>query len=525
MPLGGGRGRGLDGVVDLVGRRLLTWDGEGEQREEPLGGDAGWGDWAAEGAALRESVAELDDEFMEALLEGSESDAALRAALGRIAQSGAGVPVLAGAALQNQGIQPVLDAFFDWLPAPAIPETASKGRPPMEALAFKVVHDAQQGPIVYFRVYSGALRRGVALKAAPESGSGGAGMSGGRRRAMKAKREAAAASERPTKVLRIDAGLMHEVESTPAGHIGALVGLKNVRTGVTLIEGSDKRLGVVAGRELALPSPVFRASLEARSSADAEALAKALEQMLREDPSLELTDDPETGETLLGGMGELHLEVVRDRLRAEFGVRTLMGEPEVAMREAVSVSVERAVTFAPQHYAGAPIVVTARLSPRGVEGCGVVVAEGVPHADAVEEGAFEALRCGPLEGMPFEDTDVEVMRVEATDGPTPEALASATAFAVGELAGEAQPVMMQPVMLVSVDCPDSHVGPVLSDLTGVRRGRVQTVAAESDGRQKVVAEVPLAALLGYATELRSLTRGDASFSLAVHGYEAVVDES
>jgi elongation factor G len=494
------------GVVDLLRMRALTWaksdasapPHEGEVPPQLLE--------AARQARLRlvEAVVEGDDTLLEAWLRGEEPSVdALRAGLRRGTLAGAFVPVLAGAAFKNRGVEPLLDAVVDYLPRPgeARPDDALAADPdgPFAALAFKVVTD-DHGAMTFVRVYRGRLKRGASVLNA----------STGR-------------MERASRLYEVRADDHIEHEELVAGDIAAIVGLKDTLTGHTLTD-RDHPLHL---EEIVVPEPVIDVAIEPRTQDDSHGLAKALQSMLREDPSLHVRHDADSGQTILSGMGELQLEVAVEKLRARHGVSVAVGRPQVAYRETITTTIE--VTHLHRKQSGGPgqyAEVRLRLAPRGRgEGFrfvnesvgGAVPREFVP---AVEAGIKRAAQAGVVGGFPtvdFEATLVDGSAHEKDSSTLAFELAAAAAFR--EAAARAKPVVLEPVMAVEVITPVDHIGDVIGDLHR-RRGTVrgQTQRASSG---VVEARVPLKEMFGYIGHLRALTSGRAQYTMQLDHYDVV----
>ncbi|MFD7843580.1 elongation factor G [Nocardia sp. NPDC059764] len=501
-------GEVFTGVVDLVGLRALTWEHGFAQTAIP--------DHLADAVAqarkaLEEAVAERSPAALEEFVERSAlSSDALAAALRELTLSGEVVPVLCGAAYRDIGIEPLLDAVAAYLPSPldrpAVGDGARAADPaePLAALAFKV-HATPTGRLTFVRVYSGVLRKGDAVL---DAGSG--------RR------------ERVSRILRVQADRHAEVESAPAGDIVALVGPKAVRVGATLCAPEAP----VLLEPPAPTEPVVSVAVEARTGAEAEKLAVALARLAEEDPSLTVRTDPESGQTLLAGLGELHLEVVVEKLRRDRGLSVTVGRPQVAYRETVVRGV-RGFTYRHAKQDGgsgqwAHIVFDVRPlresepGATGFEFESTVVGGRVPaeFVRAVEAGCRDALAEGPLAGHP-----VTGLRVTLTDGATHSKDSSDLAFRTAGRLGLREALrasamaVLEPLAELTATVPEDHVGAVLGDLAA-RRGRV-TGSTTRTGTVVVTAMVPLAELFGYATRLRSRTQGRGTFTTRPLGYAPV----
>jgi elongation factor G len=510
----------FEGVIDLVANKALVWVDElgtqYEEREIP----AELADAAAEArTALIEACADYDDELMEMYLEEQEIPherivASLRQATIDLQVT----PVLCGSAFKNKGVQPLLDAIVELLPSPLdippvqgnIPtKDGDAGEPaerkaddnePFAALAFKVMADPYIGKLTYFRVYSGTLQAGSRVLNATTG-----------------------KTERIGRLLMMHANHREEIEECYAGDILAAVGLKQTSTGDTLCAPDAP----ILLEKIDFPDPVIQVAIEPKTKSDQEKLGAALARLAEEDPTFRIETDEETGQTLIHGMGELHLEVIVDRLTREFKVDANVGRPQVAYRETIRDRVEgvegRFVrqTGGRGQYGHAII----NIEPAPGEGFdfvneikgGVIPTEYIP---AVEQGIEEALNSGVLAGYPMVD-----VRVELVDGSYHEVDSSEMAFkiagsmALQEAARRAKPVLLEPVMAVEVVTPEEFLGDVIGDLSR-RRGKVQ--GQEQRGNALAVkAFVPLGEMFGYATDLRSSTQGRAQYTMQFERYEEV----
>ncbi|MCX4239151.1 elongation factor G [Paraliomyxa miuraensis] len=546
----------FEGVIDLLEMQALHFDGEHGEivRADPLTPDSEYFEAAREArVALVEALAEVDAELEELYLsdEGANVTAqTLREGLRRATVSGRGVPVLCGSSLKNKGVQPLLDAVVDYLPSPRdLPpvdaEVVDAGGPtgettarrpihgdPFLALAFKVLYDPHRGPLVFFRVYSGKAK----IKDAVWNVT----------RARK---------ERLQKILQVHANKTQEIDTVGPGDIAAAVGLKFTATGDTLVLADDAQRVVLAGMQI--PEPVIFRSIEPKTASDQKGLDEALERFQREDPSFKVRQDADSGQTLVCGQGELHLEVIIDRLLREHRLDVHVGRPQVAYRETISVPVDRELEYVREiggkrQYAK----LTLRFEPVGRgEGNAFVDAlppstapsgarssalrggpDGKPGLDrvfltAIRESVSDGMTRGPLLGFPVEDVRVTLVHAVAHDQESSEAsFRAAASMATMEGLEAARPVLLEPIMAIDVVVPQDFTGSVVSDLNG-RRGRVMGMEAApgsrpdshagshpgshpgQGGNQIVKAEVPLAAMVGYATELRSATQGRAAYSM------------
>ena len=493
------------GVVDLLGMRALVWDKD--DASEPyrvtdvpaeLLDDA-----RRARARLVEAIVEQDDATLDAWLRGEEiAIEALQAALRKGTLASAFVPVLAGSAFKNRGVEPLLDAVVDYLPRPGEvnhEDAVLNADPdaPFAALAFKVVAD-DHGAMTFVRVYRGRLARGASVF-----------------------NVATGRTERISRVYEVQADKHLEKTDLVAGDIAGVVGLKDTLTGHTLADRDHP----VHLEEISVPDPVIDVAIEPRTQADQQGLAKALQAMLREDPSLKVKQDADSGQTILSGMGELQLEVSIEKLRARHGVDVMVGRPQVAYRE--TISTESEVHHVHKKQSGGPgqfADLTLKLAPlpRG-EGFrfvnesvgGAIPREFIP---AIEAGIRRAAQVGVVAGFPTVDFEATVL-----DGAFHERDSSSLAFelaaaaAFREAAARATPLVLEPVMAVEVITPIEHLGDVIGDLHR-RRGNVQGQAARGNA-SVVTATVPLKEMFGYIDHLRAMTSGRAQYSMQTSHYD------
>ncbi len=504
------------GVVDLVEMKALVWSGE------ELG--ASWDvvdipdnlkDQADEyRQQLMDTLATFDEGILEKYVGEEEITVAdLKRAIRTGTIHGHIVPILNGSAFKNKGVQPLLDAVVDYLPSPLdlpptqgthpktgdIVERMASDKEPFAALAFKIQSDPHVGKLTYFRVYSGTLDKGSQVMNTRTTGS-----------------------ERISRLLEMHANSREDRDSAFAGDILAGIGLKNTRTGDTLC---DPKHPIVL-ELLVFPDPVIHVAIEPKSTADQDRLSKALMSLSEEDPTFRVHTDPETDQTIIAGMGELHLEVLVDRMLREFKVDANVGKPQVAYRETITQAV-REYTYTHKKQTGGSgqfAVVTATLEPnesgKGYEFISQVTGGSIPkeYIGPVDNGIKEALTSGVLAGFSMVD-----IKVTLTDGKTHEVDSSEMAFKIAgtmwfkEAAARARPALMEPIMAVDVVTPDDYLGDVMGDLNS-RRGQVQ--GTEQRGKNQVVsALVPLAEMFGYATDLRSRTQGRATYTMQFHAYQ------
>ncbi|MBO0714376.1 MAG: elongation factor G [Acidimicrobiales bacterium] len=515
LPLGSEGG--FRGVIDLLNQKALVWEEGMGERWEVTELPAELVDTAE--AARHELIDVLsifDDHLMERYVADEPITADdLRRALRRGTIEGQIVPVLCGSAFKNKGVQPLLDAVVDYLPSPLdVPPTVGLAprtgeeldRPaddaaPFAALAFKIMSDPHVGKLTYFRVYSGTLRKGTAVL-----------------NSTKGKRE------RVGRILQMHANHREEKEAIFAGDIVAAVGLRETSTGDTLCDPAHP----VILEALEFPEPVMHVAVEPRTKADQDKLSKALQALADEDPTFRVHTDDDTGQTVISGMGELHLEVLVDRMLREFNVDAGVGKPQVAYRE----TIRRAVEGVEERYVrqtggrGQYGHVEIDLEPTGPGGGyqfvdritgGVVPKEYIPAVDA---GIQEALGGGVLAGYPMVD-----VRASLVDGSYHEVDSSEMAFkiagsmALKKAARLARPVLLEPVMAVEVVSPEQAMGDVIADLSS-RRGKIEGMEQRASSTV-IRALVPLSEMFGYATDLRSRTQGRATFTMQFHSYNEV----
>ncbi len=505
------------GVVDLLGMKALVWEeGMGEKwEEEPIPESL-----ATEAADARHQLVDVlsnyDDSIMEKYLADEEITAEdLGGALRTATLSSEVVPVLCGSAFKNKGVQPMLDAVVDYLPSPLdLPPTPGtkpgkdevEERPPddsapFSALAFKIMTDPYVGKLTYLRVYSGTLKKGGTVTNTTKD-----------------------KKERIGRLLQMHANHREDKDACFAGDIVAAVGLKQTTTGDTL---SDPAHPIVL-EELTFPEPVIHVAVEPKTKADQDKLSKALFSLSEEDPTFRVRSDEETGQTVISGMGELHLEVLVDRMLREFSVDANVGKPQVAYRETIRKPVEKIEERYVRQTGGrgqyGHVVIS--LEPTGPGGGyefidkitgGVIPKEYIPSVDA---GIQEALTSGVLAGYPMVDVRVLLTYGSYHDVDSSEmAFKIAGSMAVKKAARAASPVLLEPVMDVEVVTPEDYMGDVIGDLSS-RRGRVEGM--EQRGSSHVVrAQVPLSDMFGYATDLRSRTQGRATYTMQFHAYNEV----
>jgi elongation factor G len=516
LPLG--REEHFRGVVDLVEMRALTWEDELGMRIEVSDVPAELREQAEEyHHQLIDAIAERDEELLETYLldEASVTPEMIRRALRTATLNAAVTPVLCGSAFKNKGVQPLLDAVCDYLPSPldvppvhgVDPRTGKElsRRPavdePFSALAFKVMSDPYVGKLTYFRVYSGTVKAGERVM----------NVSNGK-------------TERISRLLQMHANHREERDEIGAGDIVAAVGLKWTTTGDTLAVDSAP----IQLESITFPDPVISVAIEPKTKSDQDKLSQALQRLAEEDPTFQVRLDEETGQTLIWGMGELHLEIIVDRLVREFSVDANVGRPQVAYRETIRKRVEKVEGRFVRQTGGRGQygVVVVNMEPAGpgdgYEFIDKIVGGKIPkeYIPAVDLGIQEAMESGALAGFPVVD-----VRVELVDGSYHEVDSSEMAFKVaGSMAfrsamQRANPKLLEPVMAVEVVTPEVYLGDVMGDINS-RRGRVEGLEPRGNA-QAIRARVPLATMFGYATDLRSTTQGRATFTMQFDRYEEV----
>ena len=509
------------GVIDLVQMKGLQWTSEDKGATyETVDIPAELADEAATWrATLLETLAEGDDQILEAYLGGEDlSVEQLKAGIrrGTIAQNF--TPVLLGTAFKNKGVQPMLDAVVDFLPSPldvpAIAGTALDGETevlrhadmdePFSALAFKIQTDQHLGKLTYIRVYSGRLDAGSPVLNSTKD-----------------------RKERVGKIFQMHANKREERPSVGAGEIVAVNGLKQTTTGDTL---SDSNKPVIL-ESMTFPAPVIQVAIEPKTKADQERLGTAIQKLAEEDPTFQVHNDEETGQTIIAGMGELHLEVLVDRMKREFKVEANIGKPQVAYRETIRKSVTK-VEYTHKKQTGgsgqfARVIIDIEPLPRTEDGAtyefenkvtgGRVPREYIP---SIDQGAQEAMQYGILAGYPLVG-----IKVRLTDGAYHEVDSSEMAFKIAgsmafkEAARKASPALLEPMMAVEVVTPEANMGDVIGDLNS-RRGTIQAME-ERGGARVVRAVVPLSEMFGYVGDLRSRTQGRASYTMVFDSYAEV----
>ncbi|TMR12264.1 elongation factor G [Nonomuraea turkmeniaca] len=509
------------GVIDLIKMKGLIWSAEAAKGEmyDTVDIPADHAEAAREWRdRLIETVAENDDELMELYLEGTEpTEEQLVAALRRATLSSAINPVLCGTAFKNKGVQPLLDAIVAYLPAPTdlkafkghavgkedqVIERHADPAEPFSALAFKIASDPHLGKLTYIRIYSGTLDTGSQVV-----------------NSVKGKKE------RIGKIYQMHANKREERPTAIAGQIVAVMGLKDTTTGDTLSDPSNQ----VVLESMTFPAPVINVAIEPKTKGDQEKLSTAIQRLAEEDPSFQVRRDEETGQTVIWGMGELHLEILVDRMRREFKVEANVGRPQVAYRETIRRTVEKLDYTHKKQTGGsgqfARVIINLEPLGEGNDGYefenkvtgGRVPREYIPSVDA---GAQEAAEFGVLAGYPMVGVKVTLIDGAAHDVDSSEmAFKIAGSMAFKEAARKADAVLLEPMMAVEVTTPEDYMGDVIGDLNG-RRGQIQSMD-ERAGARVVTALVPLSEMFGYVGDLRSKTQGRASYSMQFDSYSEV----
>jgi elongation factor G len=504
------------GMVDLIAMKAITF------KDETLGAQFDVAEIPAElkataekaREAMLDEVSKHDDAITEKLLEGKElTEQEIEAAIRKGTIAGHYTPVLCGAAFKNKGVQQLLDAVVKYLPSPLdippVKGTSLKGEPmtrkasdsePFSALAFKVMTDPYVGQLTFFRVYSGMVAQGM-MVLNPGKGK----------------------KERIGRIVRMHANKREEISEVYTGGIAACIGLSNTFTGDTLCD-PDKPIVL---EKMEFPEPVIDIAVEPKTKADYEKMGLALQKLAAEDPSFRVHTDPESNQTIISGMGELHLEIIVDRMKREFKVDCNVGKPQVAYRETITVPAEVNTKYVKQtggrgQYAHTVISVEPLPPGSGLEFESKIVGGSVPkeYIPAVEKGVTEAMNNGVLAGYPMVD-----IRASLLDGSYHEVDSNEMAFkicasmAVKDAVAKAKPILLEPIMSVEVVVPIDFMGDVIGDLNS-RRGKVKGMQ-ERSGAQVISAEVPLSEMFGYSTALRSMSQGRATYTMQFSHYERV----
>ncbi|APR37400.1 elongation factor G [Paraburkholderia sp. SOS3] len=506
----------FEGVVDLVKMKAIVWDDESqgikfEYRDIPANLVELANEWREK---MVEAAAEADEALLEKYLEDHESltEEEIKGALRKRTIANEIVPMLCGSAFKNKGVQAMLDAVIDYLPSPVdVPailghdenDNEAERHPsddePFSALAFKIMTDPFVGQLIFFRVYSGVVESGDTVY-----------------NAIKEKKE------RLGRILQMHANERKEIKEVRAGDIAAAVGLKEATTGDTLCDPNK----VIILERMIFPEPVISQAVEPKTKADQEKMGIALNRLAQEDPSFRVNTDEESGQTIISGMGELHLEILVDRMKREFGVEATVGKPQVAYRETVRTKVEDVEGKFVKQSGGrgqyGHAVITLEPNPtKGYEFVDAIKGGVIPreYIPAVDKGIQDTLKAGVLAGYPVVDTKVTLTFGSYHDVDSNEnAFRMAGSMAFKDAMRKAKPVLLEPMMAVEVETPEEFMGNVMGDLSG-RRGIVQGMEDIAGGGGKLVrAEVPLAEMFGYSTSLRSLTQGRATYTMEFKHY-------
>jgi elongation factor G len=513
---------GFKGVIDLIGMKALVWSAEAALGE--MYDTVDIPETHVEAAAeyrdkLLETIAENDDAMMELYLEGQEpSDDDLIAAIRRATIAGNVTPVLCGTAFKNKGVQPLLDAVVRYLPSP-LDVGAIEGHAvgddtevitrepdedaPLSTLAFKIMSDQHLGKLTFVRVYSGTLTAGSQVLNSTKGHK-----------------------ERVGKIYRMHANKREEIGKASAGQIVAVMGLKNTTTGDTL-STPDKP---VILESMSFPAPVISVAIEPKTKGDQDKLSTAIQRLAEEDPTFQVRTDEDTGQTIISGMGELHLEVLVDRMKREFKVEANVGKPQVAYRETIRRKVEKVEYTHKKQTGGSGQFgrVIIDIEPTGGDGDGGyefvnnITGGRIPreYIPAVDEGCQEAMEFGVLAGYPLVDVKVTLKDGAYHDVDSSElAFKIAGSMAFKEAARRAEPVLLEPMFAVEVTTPEDYMGDVIGDLNS-RRGQIQAME-ERAGARVIKALVPLSEMFGYVGDLRSRTQGRASYSMQFDSYAEV----
>ncbi|MGB3738484.1 MAG: elongation factor G [Pontixanthobacter sp.] len=507
---------GLKGVVDLVNNRGIVWENDG------LGADFSYVDVPADMVdkaadyreQLIETVVEQDDDVMEQYLEGNIPDAkTLKAMIRKGTMARDFVPVLCGSAFKNKGVQPLLDAVVDYMPSPldvpaikgVLPDSdkeetrASSDDAPFSALAFKIMNDPFVGSLTFTRIYSGQLSKGMVLNSVKEK------------------------KEKIGRMLLMHSNNREDIEEAFAGDIVAIAGMKDTTTGDTLCDASKP----IILERMEFPDPVIELSVEPKTKADQEKMGVALNRLAAEDPSFRVTTDHESGQTIIKGMGELHLDILVDRMKREFKVEANVGAPQVAYRESLGRTIDVDYTHKKQSGGSGQFARAKATFIPGERGQGIVFEDSIKggnipreYIPSLEKGMREQAESGYLIGFPIIDFTIQV-----TDGAYHDVDSSTVAFeicgrgAMREAADRGGIKLLEPVMKVEVVTPEDYLGDVIGDLNS-RRGQIQGTDTRGNA-QAVEAMVPLANMFGYVNELRSFSQGRANYSMQFSHYEEV----
>jgi len=504
----------FEGVIDLVRMKAIYWD-EASQgmkfdlRDIPADLLETAKEWRGK---MVEAAAEANEEFMNKYLEGNDlTEAEIKQGLRTRTIASEIVPMLCGSAFKNKGVQAMLDGVIDYLPAPtdippvkgelpdgSVGERQADDNEPFSALAFKIMTDPFVGQLIFFRVYSGMLKSGDTIYN-PIKGR----------------------KERVGRILLMHANEREEIKEVFAGDIAAAVGLKEATTGDTLCDPAKE----IILERMIFPEPVIHVAVEPKTKMDQEKMGLALNRLAQEDPSFRVRSDEESGQTIISGMGELHLEVLVERMKREFGVEANVGAPQVAYREAIRKSVEVEGKFVKQsggrgQYGHVWLKIEPNEAGKGFEFVDAIKGGSVPREfiPAVKKGLEDTLPNGVLAGYPVVDVKVTLFDGSYHDVDSNEnAFKMATSMGFKDGMRKASPVLLEPMMSVEVETPEDYTGTVMGDLSS-RRGMVQGMEDMAGGSKVVKAEVPLAEMFGYSTALRSATQGRATYTMEFKHY-------
>jgi elongation factor G len=511
----------FSGAVDLFAERATVWEDQlgAEPREIDIPADLVEQVSIAR-EQLIESIAETDDDLTLKYLDGEEITVEeLKSALRNAVIAGQITPVYCGTSLRNKGVQPLLDAVVDYLPSPLdipavrgfkpssdeVVERAADDTEPFSALVFKIVTDPYVGRLAYLRIYSGKVKQGASVYNSSKD-----------------------RKERIGRLIRMYADRREDIEDASAGDIAAVLGLKHSFTGDTLCDASN----LVVLENITFPEPVISVAIEPKTLADQDKMSLALQKLAEEDPTFQVRSDPETGQTLISGMGELHLEVLVDRMLREFKVQARVGRPQVAYRESITKSLDKVVyrhvkqTGGRGQFAHVVFEITPGESGSGIEfesdiRGGVIPKEFIP---AVEKGVYDSAEAGVLAGYPVTDVKVRLYDGSFHEVDSNEmAFRTAASMAFREGIQKAGPILQEPVMRVEAVVPDEFLGDIIGQLNA-RRGEILGMEIRPGQAQAVRAMVPLAEMFGYATELRSATKGRGVFTMEFDHYDQVSDK-
>ncbi len=514
-----GSGELFSGIIDLISNKAIMYEGEGPGiafHELPIPDDLK--DTAHENREkMLEAVSDYDDHLLELFLEDKPIDETqIKVAIRKATIAGQITPVLLGSAFKNKGIRRLLNAVADYLPSPIdvppvkglhpktnkVLERKPSDDEPFSALAFKVATDPHVGKLIFFRVYSGSLKKGQTV-INPATGK----------------------KERLGRILRMHANKREEMDSASTGDILAAVGLSNVKTGDTIC---DMKHQIVLER-MVFPKPVIHIAVEPKTKADQERLDLSLAKLAEEDPTFLVKTNEETGQTIISGMGELHLEILIDRLKREFNVHANVGAPQVAYRESITIEVESEGKYIKQsggkgQYGHVKITVGPSVKGQGFVFEDLVKGGNIPreYIGACRKGAKDAMNSGVIAGYPVEDIHVRLLDGSYHEVDSSEiAYRVAMSMAVQSGLRKANPILLEPFMSVEVVTPQQYSGDIMGDLN-MRRGKIEGIGNRPDS-QVINASIPLSEMFGYSTKLRSLSQGRAIYTMQFNSYQKVPD--